>query len=46
MLHTVWKFHDFAINHILCEINFIGSRSAKPAILTFFEALNFDFYEL
>ena len=42
---TVWKFQDFAITQILREINFEGSRSAKSAILTLLEALNFDFSE-
>ena len=40
----MWKFHDFTITQILCEINFGDSRSAKSAILTHLEALNFDFY--
>ena len=40
---TVWKFHDFPITHILYEINFGDSKSAKSAILTHLEALNFDF---
>ena len=31
---------------ILREINFGDSRSAKSAILTNSEALNFDFYEI
>ena len=43
---TVWKFQDFSITQILREINFEDSRSAKSAILTHFELLNFDFYEL
>ena len=42
---TVWKFHDFSITHILREIKFEVSRSAKSAILTLLEALNFYFYE-
>ena len=41
---TVWKFHDF-FTHILREINFWESRSAKSAISTHLEALNHDFYE-
>ena len=40
---TVWKFQDFSIIHILREINFWDSRSAKSAILTHLEALDFDF---
>ena len=42
---TVWKFHDFSITQILREINFKDFRSAKSAISTRLEALNFDFYE-
>ena len=42
---TVWKFHDFSVTQISREINFRDSRSAKSAILTHLEALNFDFYE-
>ena len=41
----MWKFHDFCIIEILREINFEDSRSAKLAILTHLEALNFDIYE-
>ena len=41
---TVWKFHDFCITQILREINFEDSRSAKSAILTHSQALNFAFY--
>ena len=40
-LNTVWKLHDFSITQILREINFGDSRSAKSAILTHSEALNF-----
>ena len=43
---TVWKFHDFSITQILREINFGDCKSAKSAILTHLEALNFDFYEI
>ena len=42
---TMWKIYDFSITQILREINFWDSRSAKSAILTHIEALNFDFYE-
>ena len=42
---TVWKFYDFCIIQILREINFEDSQSAKSAILTHLEALNFNFYE-
>ena len=31
----MWKFHDFAINQILREINIGGSRNAKSAVKTF-----------
>ena len=44
-MHTVWKFDGFCIIHILREFSFEDSRSAKSAILTHLEALNFDFYE-
>ena len=43
--HTVWKFRDFSNIQILREINFGDSKSAKSAILTHLEDLNFDFYE-
>ena len=43
-VHTVWKFHNISILQILREINFKDSWSAKSAILTHLEALNFDFY--
>ena len=42
----MWKFHNFSITQTLREINFEDSRSAKFAILTHLEALNFDFYEV
>ena len=38
----MWKFHDFCIIQILCEINFEDSWRAKSAILSHLEALNFD----
>ena len=41
----MWKFHDFSITQILREINFGDSKSAKSAILTHLEALNYDFIE-
>ena len=41
---TVWKIIAFYIIQILCEIKFWDFTSAKSAILTNFEALNFDFY--
>ena len=37
--------HNFAITQILHEINFVDSTSAKFAILTHFEVLDFDFNE-
>ena len=43
MKNTVWKFQDFVITQILCEINFKDSKGAKSAISTHLEALNFDF---
>ena len=44
--NTVWKFHDFSITQILREIKFGDSRSAKYAISTHLETLNFGFYGL
>ena len=43
--NTVWKFHNFAINKTLREIDFGDSTSAKSAILSHFEPLNLDFHE-
>ena len=40
----VWKFQDFSITQILREINFGDFRTTKSSILTYFEAMNFDFY--
>ena len=45
LLNTVWKFHGFSITQILREINFGEKRSAKYAILTHLDALNFDFHD-
>ena len=45
MVSIVWKFHDFSITQILREINLGDSRSAKSAISTHLDALNFDLYE-
>ena len=42
--HTVKK-SNFPATKILREINLGDSRSAKSAILTHLEALNFDFHE-
>ena len=41
--YTVWKMHDFSSTHILREIEVWDSRSAKYAILTHLNPLNFDF---
>ena len=43
---TVWKSNNFPIAQILCEINFESSKNAKSAVLTHFEALNFNFCEI
>ena len=45
LLNTVWKFHGFSITQILREINFGEKGSAKYAILTHLDALNFDFHD-
>ena len=45
LYYTVWKFDDFSITQILLEIKFEDSWSAKSAIFTHLEALNFDFDE-
>ena len=42
----MWKFPDFFITQILREIKFGDSTSAKSAILTHLEVLNFAFYEI
>ena len=42
-ISTVWEFHNFSMIRILCEIFFGDPRSAKSAILTLLEALNFVF---
>ena len=39
----VWKLHDLSFTQILREINFGETKSAKFAIFTHLEALNFDF---
>ena len=36
-----WKFQDFSITQILCEINFVDSISAKTAIFAILGAANF-----
>ena len=43
MLDTVWKVQDFSTIQILREINVGDSRSAKSAIFSHLEALNFSF---
>ena len=40
----MWKLQDFSITQILREIKFGEFGSAKSAILTHLEALNFDFH--
>ena len=45
MSSTMWNFHDFSTTQILREINFRDARSAKSAIFTYLEPLNFDSYE-
>ena len=39
------NFIIFTISQISCEINVVDSCSAKSAVLSHLEALNFDFYE-
>ena len=41
----MWKLQNFSVTLILREINFGDSKSAKYAILSQLEALNFDFYD-
>ena len=41
----MWKIHEFFITQILRETNFGDFRSAKLAISTHLEALNFDFHQ-
>ena len=41
---TVWKFHNFPITKILREINFGDFTSAKSAVFTNLEDLDFDFH--
>ena len=41
---TLWKLHSFSITQILSEINLLGARCAKYAVLTYFKALNFELY--
>ena len=47
LFSTVWKFHNFSVTQILCEINFWDYRMAKSTILSHLEneMLNFEFYE-
>ena len=42
-VYSMWKFHDFSITHILREINFGDSNSAKSANKHIFGLRNFDF---
>ena len=42
----MWKFHKFSITQILREINFGDSESAKSAVLTILEALNYNFLSI
>ena len=37
----MWKFQDFAIMEILCEINFVDSRRAKTAVFDTSWIVNF-----
>ena len=37
---TVWKYQDFAITQILCEINFGDYGSAKTAVFTILGDVN------
>ena len=39
----MWIFGNFSVTHILREFNLEESISSKNAILTVFEALNFNF---
>ena len=41
----MWTLQDFSVIQILRDISFGELRSAKSAILTRLEALNFAFYE-
>jgi len=41
----VWKFHDFSITQILREIDFQDFQSAKSAISTQLESLDFYCHE-
>ena len=43
--NTVWKFHDFSITRILCEINFEYYGVSKSAIVPHLGTLNSDLYE-
>ena len=40
---TLWILQNFSVTQVLREINFGDFRSAKFAILTHLQALNFDF---
>ena len=43
VMHTVWKFQNFSVTHILCEIKVGWFRVSKSAISTHLEAVNLDF---
>ena len=40
--YTVWKFQDFGITEILCEVNFVASRSGNTAVFAILWALKFN----
>ena len=42
---TMWKFSNFPATLILREINFADFTRSKTVVLTFSEALNFDFWK-
>ena len=39
--NTVWKFQDFSVTQILCEINFEVSRSSKTPVFCHFRGSGF-----
>ena len=38
---TVWKFQDFSVIQILCEINFVEFMSSQTAVFAILGAQNF-----
>ena len=46
IFHTVWIFQKFSITQILRQISFGDSKSAKCAIFTHLQPLNFEFEEI